>query len=98
MFCEIESFILKIYKWPYIDEYEDIKLKTTWTYVLIWLFIMVLYEYLYMILSSKITSFEKLHEKQNVFCWVKKAKVPFSWRLDVICMVICIYGEYVLLF
>jgi hypothetical protein len=41
IFCEIESFILKIYKWPYIDEYEDIKLKRTWIYVLIWLFIMI---------------------------------------------------------
>lgn len=81
IFCEIESFILRIYKWPYIDEYEDIKLKRTWIYVLIWLFIMVFYEFSYMILSGKITSFEKLHKKQNVFFWVKKPKVSFFMKI-----------------
>lgn len=55
-----------------------------------------------MLLTIKMTSFEELHQRQNVCYCIKEGKVAISWILDVLCrvththiynMFICIYNE-----
>lgn len=51
-----------------------------------------------MFLTMKMTSIEKLHERQNVCYCIKEGKVAISWILDVLCKVththIYIYNIY----
>jgi hypothetical protein len=64
---------------------------------LVWWSTVIIFYGLNMFLTIKMTWYEKIHNRQNIFCVVKGDKVAISWRLMHFKYKYVFFCEYVLL-